>query len=480
MRKIIVIAFALFLSSNAFAQLEVKEGSFKEVTGFVNVNTEKLTDDNDQPYAVLKIRTENIDAKQRQELSFKGDARTFFAIEHKDGEVWVYLSYYATYIKISHPDLSSTEFRFPFEMEPKKGYELTIINIPPVNEDLLNRIQNLESIINETKTTTTQYQIGYITVKSTPNGADVFIDNVKVGTTPYLAESINIGNHKISVALEGFEPDARRIEIEANKEYKVEFTLNKDNEEQITNSRNTLVDNTRTNLLNGKFSISSKKQVRFSQGNLQYQASTKSLRFANNQWDTIGYNNKYYSPVYNGWIDLFRWGSGKDLLGYVFRTFNDWGNNTIINGAGLKWRTLTKKEWVYIFDKRKTTSGIRYARANVNGINGIILLPDTWDNQLYSLNLYNLKYVDYDSNIISKDDWLNIFELNGAVFLPAAGCRFEIDVFNVNQEGSYWSSTYFGIGYAYYVYFYEKILTPNSFNYGRGYCYSVRLVSVLK
>ena len=134
----------MFAANIVFAQLEVKEGSFKKVDGFVNINTDKMFDDNDKPYAVLKIKTENIDAKQRRELTFKGDARTFFEIEYNDGEVWLYISYYATFIKISHPDLSSTEFWFPFDMEPKRGYELTLVNKPSLDEEVIKRIEKLE------------------------------------------------------------------------------------------------------------------------------------------------------------------------------------------------------------------------------------------------------------------------------------------------------------------------------------------------
>ena len=122
MKKCLIFVFAILLSFNALAQLEVRQGSFHKVEGFVNINLDKQTDDNYQPYAVLKVRTENIDGKQRRELNFKGDARTFFEVEYKDGEVWLYISYYASYIKISHDDLSSTEFYFPFDMEPKCGY----------------------------------------------------------------------------------------------------------------------------------------------------------------------------------------------------------------------------------------------------------------------------------------------------------------------------------------------------------------------
>ncbi len=150
-KRFLLLFLTLVLSTPLFAQLEVKEGSFKKVEGFVNINTDKMYDDNDKPYAVLKVRTENINDKQRREMNFGGDAQTFFEVEYKDGEVWLYISYYATFIKFSHPDLSSTEFWFPFDMEPKKGYELTLLNKLPVDEALLNRIERLESVYKGTR-----------------------------------------------------------------------------------------------------------------------------------------------------------------------------------------------------------------------------------------------------------------------------------------------------------------------------------------
>ncbi|MBQ6083150.1 MAG: hypothetical protein IJK92_02180 [Bacteroidales bacterium] len=127
-RKLTILLLAIILSFPAFAQLEVKPDSFKEVKGFVNINLDIQSDDNDVPYAIVKVKTENINDKQRRELLFQGDAATFIELEYKVGEVWVYLTYKASYLKISHPDLSSTEFWFPFDMEPKKGYELTLVN----------------------------------------------------------------------------------------------------------------------------------------------------------------------------------------------------------------------------------------------------------------------------------------------------------------------------------------------------------------
>lgn len=161
LKRLILLVFAIFMGGGLalFAQLEVKDGSFKQVPGFININTEKMYDDNDKPYAVLKIRTENINAKQRRELDFKGDARTFFETEYKDGEVWLYISYYATFIKISHPDLSSTEFYFPYDMEPKKGYEMTLVNLSESNineEQIMSRLDELENATKEMATAKTE------------------------------------------------------------------------------------------------------------------------------------------------------------------------------------------------------------------------------------------------------------------------------------------------------------------------------------
>lgn len=148
MKKITAILFLLFLSFGAMAQLDVKPDSFKEVVGFVNINLDIQEDDNNVPYAVVKVKTENINDKQRRELLFQGDAATFIECEYKVGEVWVYLTYKASYLKISHPDLSSTEFWFPFDLEPKKGYELTLVNNAKLtDEELLERMRKLEEVL---------------------------------------------------------------------------------------------------------------------------------------------------------------------------------------------------------------------------------------------------------------------------------------------------------------------------------------------
>ena len=206
--------------------------------------------------------------------------------------------------------------------------------------------------------------------------------------------------------------------------------------------------------LPGRFSVGAGKQVCFSKGNLQYQASTGTWRFAEHQYDFIGKDNEKISETNSGWIDLFGWATSgydhgavnwqpwsgnKDTqsnamhLAYGKASYNlfdqtgkaDWGYNTIANGGNKEhhWRTPRMEDWVYLLFVRNTVSGIRFAKAQVNSINGIVLLPDYWKVNTYQLNSVNMTEASFNSNIISLSDWQQMLEPAGAVFLPMAGAR---------------------------------------------------------
>jgi hypothetical protein len=258
--------------------------------------------------------------------------------------------------------------------------------------------------------------------------------------------------------------------------------------------------------INGKFTINANgDQVYFSKGNLQYQASTQKWQFAAKQYDYIGYNNSNISSSYSGWIDLFGWGtSGWNCGNIYYRPWDsnnsdgslygpsgnynltgsyansDWGRyNAISNGGNTagQWRTLTggsSGEWYYVFNRRNTSSGIRYAKAQVAGVNGVILLPDDWSTSTYSLSNTNASGSSFSSNIISASQWTTL-ENAGAVFLPAAGSRYGTSVNGVGSNGYYWSASYYNSIYAYSVYFNGSHLYENDY-YSHYYGFSVRLV----
>lgn len=260
-----------------------------------------------------------------------------------------------------------------------------------------------------------------------------------------------------------------------------------------------------TGAINGLFSVSDTKQIYFSKGNLQYQASTNTWRFAENQWDCIGPYNQLLSPSYDGWIDLFGWGtSGYDHGAVCYQPWStsqddsdyyaygnltnslyeqigqaDWGYNRITNGGNSEnlWRTMKIEEWIYMVNTRTTNSGIRYAKAQIDNINGVIILPDNWNNSIYNLNNTNNENAEYSSNVISSSVWNAYFESNGAAFLPAAGYRKGTVI--SNTIGSYWSSSIIPMGNSIGVFefqdssFINFSLTQGTFRYFGS---SVRLV----
>lgn len=256
-----------------------------------------------------------------------------------------------------------------------------------------------------------------------------------------------------------------------------------------------------TGAINGKFTInSSGAKVYFSQGNLQYIGSSSTpWKFADHQWEVIGSSQGNTSQTTTR--DLFGWGtSGWDGSGATYYrpwdTDNsngslygppgqydltgtyanaDWGEqNPISNGGGQagQWRTLTKDEWVYVFQGRSGASS-KYGHGKVNGRNGMILLPDEWT--LPS----GLSFTEGNSswaNFYTTEQWEQM-EQNGAVFLPAAGTRGGTSVGNVGGGGVYWSASYkSGAGdVAYDVFFYDSVLLPQYYDY-RYLGRSVRLV----
>ena len=150
--------------------------------------------------------------------------------------------------------------------------------------------------------------------------------------------------------------------------------------------------------INGLFSVSSTRQVRFSRGNLQSDGT-----FAVNQYtygDYFSASNSYNVP------------------------------------AG--WDALTTDEWNYLY--QHSTFGF----ATVNGIHGLIILPNNYNGS--SITEYDPQdgsRILWNDNTYSGDAW-TAMENNGVVFLPAAGyyeTSFPVGLNNQGDEGCYLSSS---------------------------------------
>lgn len=203
-----------------------------------------------------------------------------------------------------------------------------------------------------------------------------------------------------------------------------------------------------------EFSVSTTKKVYFSQGNLQYQASTNTWRFAQNQYDWIGVSNDNRSATYSGWIDLFAYGTSGYNLQYPYLdlieedcpqinsdialTNYDWGvYNPISNGGNVagEWRTLTRDEWSYLISRTG-----RHFLAKVNSERGLVLLPDTWvkPSGITITQQTSAQELPCSSNVFSLSQWKTLEEA-GAVFIPITSLPYSTSSYP--YSGRYWSGS---------------------------------------
>ncbi len=261
----------------------------------------------------------------------------------------------------------------------------------------------------------------------------------------------------------------------------------------------------------GVFSVgpNATDKVYFSQGNLQYQASTSTWRFAENQWNYVGDNSKgnvyineiksrndYISSSYSGWIDLFGWGTSGYNNKYPYMTSTtysdyangendiagtnyDWGVYNIISNGGNatnQWRTLTNDEWKYLLNTRGDNGTYRYAKGTLQSTKGLIIFPDGFNPVSIGVTISsrNTSNAAFTSNIIS-DDWPKM-EAAGCIFLPIAGLRDNTTIRNISDGGYYWSSTHhtYNTGNSFILEFIAS--TVGTSNGSRSIGRSVRLV----
>ena len=248
----------------------------------------------------------------------------------------------------------------------------------------------------------------------------------------------------------------------------------------------------------GTFSVSADKQVTFSKGNLQYTQSTNTWSFASTQWEVIGtdnviggsvssdeYGDDKYGDALADKVDLFGWSTSATNFGVSTSqssndysgSFVDWGTNKIGNDVPNTWRTLSYDEWYYLRWERPNYSEL-CGVAQVNGVNGLIFLPDNWTcpaGVTFKSGYHSSYGVDYYAayQTFTAEQWSKL-ESAGAVFLPASGNRIGSYVNYVQYYGYYWSATENNSNLAYYLYFLSD--EANMYYYNRTYGHSVRLV----
>ena len=255
MKKILLLFFVL-LSFEAFPQMRVVEGSFKRVNNAVMNDKADHYDDNDEPMALIKISTVNINETERMRINFKSNLATQIVKEYLNGQVWLYLSHVADFLEISHPDYSLITYKLPETLRGHTVYEMTLEYVSPqptpaptpaqkkkfpliVKADQSNATIYIDDVPldvgeayktvdegtahtykiecnlyhTETGTVTVNERtvinktlrpaFGYINVSTSPEqGAKVFVDGNYLGLSPIKTDKLKSGSHTVRVMKE--------------------------------------------------------------------------------------------------------------------------------------------------------------------------------------------------------------------------------------------------------------------------------------
>ncbi len=255
--------------------------------------------------------------------------------------------------------------------------------------------------------------------------------------------------------------------------------------------------------LGGPFTVNgSGKKVIFSKGNLQYNANstgsapyTPAWRFAPNQYDYIGSDNSKIAENYDGWIDLFGWGTGDNPTKHTtlttdYSSYSEWGTAATAS-LGSGWYTLSKDEWVFLTTGGRTTqtaglpsasksNAAKFVKAVVNSTSGVIIFPDNYThpsdvNITQNITEYNATGSIFTQYTVTSG-WDKMV-LAGAIFVPAGGYRSGISVTNSGMQGYYWESTTYNSTFSYMLNFSSYgFNAQNSYTGYTHYGCSVRLV----
>ena len=118
----------------------------------------------------------------------------------------------------------------------------------------------------------------------------------------------------------------------------------------------------------------------------------------------------------------------------------------IASAAGSGWTMLTGAEWSYLLASGRASAADKNALGTVNGVHGLIILPDDWtlpDGLSFTGNLFH-----FDDNTYTAEQW-TLMANAGAVFLPAGGYGYnDPDDGGKYKEldqgiwGAYWADEY--------------------------------------
>ena len=264
--RLIITALAMILSMAAFGQSPIKVKEFRMLPNGI-MDPGRLTKDQQTDYdgnkvCLIKVRALGIGEETMQRLTFKTNGPFITHKEYENGEYRLYVSSNREGSIVIRYN-GDCEYMLPSRLKEGKIYEmvlemetgtLTVVATPveakiyvddayagtgsvsvqvSVGAEHRYRVESQDYIKEENSIFFAKSEkkiisvelvpnFGYITVKSEPSGAEVYIDNKKAGTTPYLAMRISRGKHRVEVRKRGYEPYAEVVTINIDETTSIE------------------------------------------------------------------------------------------------------------------------------------------------------------------------------------------------------------------------------------------------------------------
>jgi len=182
---------AILLFSQTLWSQNISVASFKSLPNDLDARVNfPRKDQNGDICAIIKVVTTETG------FSWDGDQLGITKIEKKTGEYWLYVPYGAKRLTIKHDQLGVLrDYRYPEPIEKACVYELKITSA------------KVKTIIEEQELVTT-----WLTLKSNPEGADVYINNIQKGITSY-TERLIPGKYTYRIEKSLYHGEAGSFEI---------------------------------------------------------------------------------------------------------------------------------------------------------------------------------------------------------------------------------------------------------------------------
>ena len=271
MKRIILLLSLIIISISVLAQSSpLKVINFHKVPNDIVdlVDLKKKagrdSDFDSNKAALIRVQAQGFNEKTMLDFSvYPEPGIEIIYKEFKNGEMWLYVSSKCMGT-IVFKYMGEFKFNLPNKLEPQAGYELIlgmetatlVINTIPSNAEIVvdgkkigtgygstaisvgsehrykvscNYYMPEEDVIKADEAVKIVKQIelrpnfNYITIKSDPSGADIYIDGKKVGTTPYLSEMIEFGRRRVELRKYGYEPYVKVVTIKSDEEENVQL-----------------------------------------------------------------------------------------------------------------------------------------------------------------------------------------------------------------------------------------------------------------